>query len=284
MKSVFPMWFFRLGLLPPTVAWAASFETPNLSPQTEFERALSEFDEAQQSRAADRDRAVALFRSAARRFEAILQSGIVNGRLEYNAGNAFLQAGDLGRAVLHYLRARRLIPRDPLLEDNLAAARKRCLTNIAPSRKSVVLRSAFFWHYQTSLRERWFAALTLYAAAWTLLSLRAFAPRRWMAVAGLVLGTASLPPLASVAFQQRQEQHAPQGVVTALDVPVHKGPGAGYQRLFEQPLQPGVEFTLRERRAGWCNAELPDGSTGWIDESGVDFVTGSSTFNLPAGG
>jgi len=54
-------------------------------------------------------------------------------------------------------------------------------------------------------------------------------------------------------------------VVIGVDVAVHKGPGAGYNRQFEQPLQPGVEFTLKERRGGWWNVELTDGKTGWVD-------------------
>ena len=45
-----------------------------------------------------------------------------------------------------------------------------------------------------------------------------------------------------------------------MDVAAYKGPGTGYQRKFEQPLQPGVEFTLRGRRGGWWNVELPDGT------------------------
>ncbi len=54
----------------------------------------------------------ALFRLAAQRFDSIIASGVVNGRLEFNSGNCYLQAGDLGNAILHYRRAQRLIPGD----------------------------------------------------------------------------------------------------------------------------------------------------------------------------
>ena len=117
--------------------------------RTQFEQALTDFDQAQQIHARQPDRARQLFRSAAQRFESIVAAGINNGRLEYNLGNCYLQAGDVGRAVLHYRRAQRLIPGDPLLADNLAEARSRCLTSIKPTRRSALLRSVFFWHYDT---------------------------------------------------------------------------------------------------------------------------------------
>ena len=57
-----------------------------------------------------------------------------------------------------------------------------------------------------------------------------------------------------------------------MDVVVYKGPGTTYQRQFEQPLQPGVEFTLRQRRGAWCKVELPDGKSGWIETTEVQII------------
>ena len=50
----------------------------------------------------------------------------------------------------------------------------------------------------------------------------------------------------------------------------HKG--VWYQRRFEQPLQPGVEFALKERRGDWWNIELPDGNEGWIRKEAASLV------------
>ena len=59
-----------------------------------------------------------------------------------------------------------------------------------------------------------------------------------------------------------------------MDVTVYKGPGTGYQRQFEEPLQPGVEFVLREQRGGWWNVELADGKGGWIEAAAAERVIG----------
>lgn len=77
----------------------------------------------------------------------------------------------------------------------------------------------------------------------------------------------------SVAATGGSDRHAAGGVITDMDVFVYKGPGAGYQRRFEQPLQPGVEFTLREGRRDWWNIDLADGNTGWIESASAELIT-----------
>jgi len=252
-------------------ARAESFSL-NLDLANEFEQALVDFDQAQQLQSDNPDRARQLFRSAAQRFESIAAAGITNGRLEYNLGNCYLQAGDVGRAILHYRRAQRLIPRDPLLADNLSQARSRRLTTIAPTRRSAVLKSVFFWHYETSLARRCKAAIVLCAAFWGLLALRSFVSRRGVTVSAIAAAFLAVVLAASVGAQYWLEQRSPQGVITSMDVAVFKGPATTYQRRFAQPLQGGVEFALIEQRPGWWNIELPDGQSGWIDYSSAELI------------
>ena len=115
-----------------------------------------------------------------------MAAGVVNGRLEYNLGNCYLQASDVGRAILHYRRAQRLMPADPQLAANLKTARGRCLTQIRPSRASAFLHSVFFWHYQTSIASRIRFALATYLGIWFLLMVRNFLRKRWVSGAALV--------------------------------------------------------------------------------------------------
>ena len=241
--------------------------------RAEFADALAEFEEAQQVQPDQPDRARRLFRSAAQRFSSIIAAGVVNGRLEFNLANCYLQAGDVGQAILHYRRAQRLIPRDEMLADNLAVARSRCLTSIRPTRRSAFLRSVFFWHYQTPVGGRTQAALVLYIALWALLIVRNFIPRRAIIVSGIVCAFLAGAAACSVSTTHWSDRNAPDGVVTAMDVLVYRGPGPGYQRQFEEPLQPGVEFILRQRRADWWRIELADGKSGWIDATQAELVT-----------
>lgn len=244
--------------------------------RAEFDRAMSDYDEALTIRETDPDRARALFRASAQRLSSVVASGVTNGPLEYNLGNCYLQAGDLGPAILHYRRAQRLAPRDPLLLDNLREARSRCVTNIEPTRRSTVLHGVFFWHFATTRAARALTGLIAYGVFWALLAFRVLFHRRWLTAAASVCLALTLLLGGSVCMDAWRDRNAPAGVVTAMDVVVSKGPGPGYQRQFEQPLQPGVEFTLRERRADWWRIELPDGKFGWIEASAADLVVGNT--------
>lgn len=256
---------------------ALALSRPALAAEPElralFDQAQVEFDEAQGLRGDQPARARQLFRSAARRFGTIVAAGVTNGRLEYNLANSHLQAGDVGRAILHYRRAERLIPRDPMLADNLGVARSRCLTSIESTRGGALLRSIFFWHYQTSVAGRTTAALCLYLMFWFLLIARCAAPVRAVTVSAVVCGLLAASLAGSVAMSRWSDRTSPPGVVTEMDVTVFKGPGSGYQRQFEQPLQPGVEFSRREKTSGgWWKIELADGKTGWIEASHADLI------------
>lgn len=264
------------GLVVILAQTAAAQLAPEADLRAEFECAVAEFDEAQETQSTRPDRARQLFRLAAQRFSSIVAAGVVNGGLEYNLGNCYLQADDVGRAILHYRRAERLIPSNPLLADNLAVARSRCLTTIHPTRGSAFLRGVFFWHYRTSVTGRAKAALGFYIGIWIMLILRNFIPRRAITVTAIFCALLAGASAASVGTTYWLERNAPVGVVTEMDVAVHKGPGISYQRRFEQPLQPGVEFTLRQRRGGWWKIELADGESGWIEASRADLITRKS--------
>ena len=56
---------------------------------------------------------------AAARYENVLKQGIRNGFLYYNLGNAYFKAGEIGRSVLAYERALRLVPGDEDVRVNL---------------------------------------------------------------------------------------------------------------------------------------------------------------------
>jgi hypothetical protein len=230
-----------------------------------LEQAQAEYDQALTLLADRPDRARELFRSAAARFESIAGGGVKNGYLEFNLGNCCLHAGDVGRAILHYRRAQRFIPRDAQLLNNLQIARKRCLTPIPTSRAGAILRSIFFWHFETAAAGRVRFAMLMYVLVWLAMIGRTLLPRRWSTVTASAAAVMCVAAASSAGLSHWSERNVPEGVVLSMDVAAHNGPGHGYQRQFEQPLQAGTEFSLRQRRQGWWEIELPDGKRGWIE-------------------
>ncbi len=58
------------------------------------------------------------YKKAIELYEDIVKTGWVSGALYYNLGNSYLKDGQLGKAILSYERARRLLPRDSDLISN----------------------------------------------------------------------------------------------------------------------------------------------------------------------
>jgi hypothetical protein len=262
------------------LASAGQAGSPSFDPEAEFNQALHDFDVAERIQADQPERARQLFRSAAQRFLSLTVSGIVSGRLEYNLGNCYLEADDVGRAILHYRRAERLIQGDERLVNNLEQARSRCLTMIHATQERPFFRNVFFWHYQTSVSARAEAALTLYTLIWVLLIVRNFVPLRavtWLAVALAILTGSVATSMAATLWS---DHNTPEGVVTTMDVIVHEGPGAEYQRQLGEPLQPGVEFTVRQRRGDWWRIELANGESGWIEARQAELIRPAFRKNL----
>ena len=80
--------------------------------------ALSGFTAAAEAyKAEDYDKAAAAY-------EEVLRGGKESGALYYNLGNSYFKKGSLGKAILNYERARRLVPRDGDLNFNLEYARQ----------------------------------------------------------------------------------------------------------------------------------------------------------------
>ena len=278
--STMPRLIFVAVLLGASAAGPVRADEPDRAEiERVFRQGLADFDQAQQIQRDQPDRARRLFHSARQRFAGVSATGVVNGRLEYNLGNCYLQMDDIGRALIHYRRAERLIPRDPLLADNIKEAQSRCLTPIQPARRSALLQSVFFWHYQTSFAGRCAFGLLMYVAFWLLLAFRSVARKRAATVGAVMAGVLALTAAGSVAYERWSLRSAAPGVITSMDVIVYKGPGPGYQRQFEQPLQPGVEFVLKEPRGDWWNVELLDGNSGWIRKETAALVAGTATPN-----
>ena len=70
-------------------------------------------------------------------YESLVGDGYHDVALYYNLGNAHLGDGDLGRAILSYLRARELSPRDPDVRANLELARESTVDRIVAERGSL---------------------------------------------------------------------------------------------------------------------------------------------------
>jgi len=237
-----------------------------------LQEAQADYDLGTSKLKSDAATAAESFRSSAERFQLLVDDGIENGELYYDLGNAWYQAGDLGRAIANYLRADRLMPDDPRLEANLAWARSLVRPQITTEDQEALVRRLAFWHDGWSLRTR----ITVFAVAWILvwaaMLLRTI--RRypgWNYLAG-TLGSIAILIGCSVFIDVAVTRTRTRGVVVANDVVVRKGNAESFQPQFEEPMQQGVEFKVLEERPDWLHIEFNNGASGWIPTSDAEIV------------
>lgn len=230
------------------------------------------FDRGSELRRSNPQAAAEAFTEAADRFQLLVDAGVRNGRLFYNLGNASLQAGRLGRAIVNYRRAEKLLPGDGRVEANLRVARELRRNQIAAGGEQALLRALFFWHYGWTPRTRFALGLAAYVLFWLMLAARLWAPRfRWRFALLPVLAV-WLALGASLAVEAWGGDSRREGVIVVDDVVARKGNGEGFDPQFEQKLHQGVEFRLREQHGDWLFIELPDGKSGWIRAREAELV------------
>ncbi len=239
-----------------------------------LKKAVWQYEQAVVMEKEDPARAKALYRESLDGFLRAIHGGKKNALLYYNAGNAQMRLGQLGPAIANYRRAERLLPGDANLRRNLAFARSLCGLRIEPGRKNELLRTVFFWHFDTAPSARRAVALGALVLCWCLLEarllfrlLRGSAPGLgWAALAAGVVAAASGSSLAADLYAADQRR---AGVVVAESSILRKGNSEAYQPQIDQPLPQGVEFHILEQRpdteaSEWYRVELADGKDGWL--------------------
>ena len=226
------------------------------------------------------------FRAALLRYERAAEAlGRGNGFLLYNIGNTYLRLGDLGRAVLHYREAQRLIPADPNVQQSLRHARSLRRDRITADAAGSVLRLLFFWHYTWPLRLRVTSFLAAANLLWLLALLHALgtmpgpfaALRRTLAARGAWRRVRRRGALAALGVAGAVTVAAGGSIVTELvdpgldaavivvpEITARRGDSDAYEPSFTTPLHAGTELLVIEERNGWFHVALADGRRTWL--------------------
>jgi len=207
------------------------------------------------------------FRESARLLETLLADGFCNSAVYYNLGNAYFRAGEFGRAILNYRKAKPYRPRDPLLEANLQQA----LTS-APNRIAMPPKPwwspVMFWTESLAYPTRvWIATVALGFAPLFVFASVLIRRRNliWVAIGLSVLGSVfSIDGLVNSPERSR----ARLAVITGETV-ARKGIGKDYEPAFNAPLKDGAEFVVLNETNGWIFGHFAEIGDGWVKN---DFV------------
>jgi tetratricopeptide (TPR) repeat protein len=213
------------------------------------------------------------YEAAAEAYRSLLRYEIHDPVVEYNLGNAEFRLGNVGRAILHYERAKRLDPVEPDIRANLEFARSVCFDRVEAPQQAVVLR----WMHaaQNRLgpdRQAW----VVLATVWLIVALVAWCfsrPGGWSAAYGWMLAVLLLVLVVSVASWHgtlgRLERNNAAVVLDDV-VEVLAGPGYNNPALFT--VHEGLTLQIRAEREEWLQVSLPNGLNGWIAKESVEKV------------
>ncbi len=212
-----------------------------------------------------------LLRSAALYQTLIEERGIINGKIFYNQGNAYLSAGETGRAVLAYRRALRFSPLSKNLKNNLHQAEEMITNRIAPGSGEKIKQIIFFFHFEIPGKVKSLLVVILFTAFWILLIINLFRP-------GII--KLSLVPLipalifgASLLWEAGSEKLHPEVVLTEERTEARKGDAASYAPAFDAPLGGGTTGRRIKDEGEWWQIRLEGGEECWIPASSAEPVS-----------
>jgi len=207
------------------------------------------------------------------RYQAVLDRGVNEADLHYNLGNAFARRGELGRAILSYLRAERLAPRDRDVRGNLTWVR----THIRDLELETGDMPAVIGHLVRVVRALSLdeLSLALVVVVWIVCGLVAVAWIRGAVSDGLrrllLTGAAVLVILLAVTgWRWYEERIRDLAVVVVEEVEVRSGPAASFPVVFR--IHDGLTLTIRGRREGWTRIGLGGEWIGWVPDASVEPV------------
>ncbi len=201
--------------------------------------------------------------------EAIAHSGVVNGQLFYNLGNAYLKHEDLGRAILWYERALALRPGDPDLKFNYDYARS--LTQDAEEADAAPLvRIFFFWKYALSARTIIVLAMGFNLIFWCLALTWRLTRRRGVRHAALAALVPALVFILTAGVNYYLAAHPNQAVVLPEEIAVRSGLDETSTELFV--LHAGAKVAVVKQMPGHAQIRFSKDKIGWIARDAIGLI------------
>ncbi len=209
------------------------------------------------------------YAGAAEKFESIARSGITSGKLYYNTGNAFLKAGDTGRAILWYERAAKWIPNDPDLKFNLAYARS--LVTDKPGTADVSLHDIlFFWLSFLPVNTIQVTAIAMSALFFLVAGIGSVMNRPVLKTLEKFLVSLMIVFSALALYDYYHSMSRNHAVVISRTAVVRSGMSQAATGLFD--LHAGTRVKVRKTTPTHLQIVFSRDKIGWIDRAHIEII------------
>ncbi|WP_162006710.1 BatD family protein [Roseimaritima sediminicola] len=265
-----------------TKAVAPAAQLQKTQQQTILDEATAAYQRGQQTREASPAEAQQAFETAARKYQLLVDSGLQNAPLYGNLGNAYLQSGQLGRAIASYHRALRFAPDDRSLLERLRHAESR--VNAGPDTSGQADSGAWSWNSLAATSRTfnrtvlsWIGIgtmVTVLATAsflfWGLMIWRALNSQvpiwPWAFAPAIVLAASLL----SLSLLASDLERSARGVFVVDAATLHSGDGESFQAVQTVPRADGRPLRILGQRGDWQHVRLPGGTEGWVPAANIE--------------
>lgn len=201
-----------------------------------------------------------------------VEGGYESSALYYNLGNAYFKSGDLGRAILFYLRARRLDPADSDIRHNLEFAKRFSTVQMEGVRLNPL--HAFFESIVDEYRIStlgWIASAMFVLFVFTLIARFGLGYRNSAARAGIIITLLlTVAGAGLTTFKYQDDYLTRRAVIVADESPVYTGPSD--QSDIELRGAPGLVVEIVEIRGDYYDVLFENRRRGWISKDLVELL------------
>ncbi|MDR4507559.1 MAG: hypothetical protein MRJ65_04865 [Candidatus Brocadiaceae bacterium] len=193
-------------------------------------------------------------KEAASQYEALVTGGFENGQIYYNLGNTYYRQGELGKAILNYRRADRLMPRNADLDANLRLVKNAIEDKEISHEAPLVVQRLLFWIFLLNQNELTLCAIIFYVILMSALFLLIIFKYAWLKRLIIGFSVALLVLIVSLGFKTHRELGIDQGVVVTHECAVRYGPGDEYEPKFV--IHNGAECIIEDEKDGWYKVQV----------------------------
>ena len=193
-------------------------------------------------------------------YEKILENGFTNGYVLYNLGNSHFKKDEIGKAILFYERARRLIPRDQELNNNLNFAK-------AFTQDKIEEKNPPFLFFMLMVLLNNFTLKEVLAFVSALFSISLFCSILYRFKRNILLKNVMISFLtiflvsALLLSAKYRVSTIKKGVVVMNSAQVKSAPSD--EATVEFIIHEGTDFVVLETLREWSKIRLKDGTRGW---------------------
>lgn len=207
-------------------------------------------------------------------YDQVLRTGYESGPLYFNMGNCHYKLGDIGRAVLFYERAKRLMPRDEDVKANLSMANLSAVDQIEPQADFLLVSIAHglvHWIPRSQL-SLFLAVFYVFGVLSLTVWIVSRVPwlRNWSVRLSILFGVLFVLSGLALFAQIREMRLRKEAVILAAQVDVQSAPGAEGLNVFA--LHAGTKVRTDQQSGDWIEIILPDRKVGWVRKEVLEAI------------